>query len=242
MTDTRTPLRQQIRLYVTAAYPCSYLPNRFARSQVAEPALAVDAGNYGELVRAGFRRSGKFTYRPRCDACRACIPVRIPVHAFRPNRSQRRCARHHADLQARALPLAFQEEHYQLYIRYQQARHRGGSMDQDDRSQYREYLLESRVDTRLVEFRDPDALLLMVSIIDVLDDGLSAVYTFFDPDLPGASLGTYGILWQIRMCQLMGLDYLYLGYWIEEAAAMRYKSRFRPIEQRIDDEWIPLKN
>lgn len=242
MTDTRTPLRQQIRLYVTAAYPCSYLPNRFARSQVAEPALAVDAGNYGELVRAGFRRSGKFTYRPRCDACRACIPVRIPVHAFRPNRSQRRCARHHADLHARALPLAFQEEHYQLYIRYQQARHRGGSMDQDDRSQYREYLLESRVDSRLVEFRDPDALLLMVSIIDVLDDGLSAVYTFFDPDLPGASLGTYGILWQIRMCQLMGLDYLYLGYWIEEAAAMRYKSRFRPIEQRIDDEWIPLKN
>lgn len=240
MSDTRPPSERHIRLYVTSAYPCSYLPNRFARSQVAEPALSIDASNYSELVRAGFRRSGKYTYRPRCDSCRACIPVRIPVNAFRPNRSQRRCARKHASLISRTLPPAYSDEHYALYIRYQQARHGGGSMNQDDQQQYEEYMLRSQVDTRLVEFRAPDATLMMVSIIDVLDDGLSAVYTFFEPDAQGSGLGTYGILWQIRMCQLLGLEYLYLGYWIEEAPAMRYKSNFRPLEQRIDDQWISL--
>lgn len=242
MIDNRPPSQRYIRLYVTAAFPCSYLPNRFARSQVAEPAASIDADNYGELVRAGFRRSGRFTYRPRCDSCQACIPVRVPVQQFQPDRSQRRAIRRHGSLISRNLPLVFSDEHYALYIRYQQARHSGGSMDEDDEDQYREYLLQSGVDTRLVEFRTPDSTLVMVSVIDVLDDGLSAVYTFFEPDLPGGSLGTYGILWQIRMCQVLGLDYLYLGYWIEEARSMRYKSNFRPLEQRIDGQWIPLKD
>ena len=226
MSDNRPPSQRYIRLYVTAAFPCSYLPNRFARSQVAEPAASIDADNYGELVRAGFRRSGRFTYRPRCDSCQACIPVRVPVQQFQPDRSQRRAIRRHGSLISRNLPLVFSDEHYALYIRYQQARHSGGSMDEDDEDQYREYLLQSGVDTRLVEFRTPDSTLVMVSVIDVLDDGLSAVYTF----------------WQIRMCQVLGLDYLYLGYWIEEARSMRYKSNFRPLEQRIDGQWIPLKD
>ena len=194
MSDNRPPSQRYIRLYVTAAFPCSYLPNRFARSQVAEPAASIDADNYGELVRAGFRRSGRFTYRPRCDSCQACIPVRVPVQQFRPDRSQRRAIRRHGSLISRNLPLVFSDEHYALYIRYQQARHSGGSMDEDDEDQYREYLLQSGVDTRLVEFRTPDSTLVMVSVIDVLDDGLSAVYTFFKPDLPEDNLGTYGIL------------------------------------------------
>ncbi|MDO4637087.1 MAG: arginyltransferase [Lautropia sp.] len=242
MSDTHPPTQRFIRLYVTAAFTCSYLPERFARSQVAEPAVAINADNYGELVRAGFRRSGRFTYRPRCDNCRACIPVRIPVNQFRPNRSQRRAARRHSDLISRNLPLAFRDEHYALYIRYQQARHNGSDMHQDDEEQYREYLLQSRVDTRLVEFRAADSTLLMVSIIDVLDDGLSAVYTFFEPNMTGSSLGTYGILWQVRMCQILGLSYLYLGYWINEAPSMRYKSNFRPLEQQIDGTWTLLKD
>lgn len=231
-----------IRLYVTAAYPCSYLPGRMARSQVADPALPIDAHNYGEMVRQGFRRSGRHTYRPRCDNCDACIPVRVPVAHFRPNRSQRRTWRHHADLTGRERPLTFDALHYDLYLRYQRARHAGGSMSEDGETQYREFLLQSSVDTRLVEFRTPDERLMMVSIIDILDDGLSAVYTFFEPGLPGSSLGTYGILWQIRMCQLLNLDYLYLGHWVEQAQTMRYKSNFRPIEQRKDGQWIPLRN
>lgn len=242
MSESSPPRPPFVRLYVTAAFPCSYLPNRFARSQVAEPSLNINAGNYGEMVRKGFRRSGLFTYRPRCDNCRACIPVRVPVNLFRPDRSQRRTARRHASLVARFLPLQFRQDHYELYIRYQHHRHSGGAMDQDDESQYKEYLLSSRVDTRLAEFRTEDGQLMMVSIIDHLDDGLSAVYTFFEPELPGGSLGTYGILWQIALCQRLGLDYLYLGYWIEEARAMRYKTNFRPLQQLIDGQWITLTN
>ena len=243
MRSGQPPVQEySIRLYVTAAYPCSYLPDRMARSQVADPAIAITAGNYGHMVRNGFRRSGRHTYRPRCDNCSACIPVRVPVARFRPNRSQRRTARRHSQLTGRELPLAFCDEHYALYIRYLQARHRGGGMSEDGENQYREFLLQSSVDTRLVEFRTPDGQLMMVSIIDVLDDGLSAVYTFFEPEAPGGGLGTYGILWQIRMCQVLGLDYLYLGHWIEQAPSMRYKSNFRPLEQRIDGQWIPLKD
>ncbi|MDO4905180.1 MAG: arginyltransferase [Lautropia sp.] len=237
MSDSRPPGTQFVRLYVTTAFPCSYLPNRFARSQVVEPSLNITSDNYGDMVRNGFRRSGLFTYRPRCDNCSACIPVRIPVRRFASSRNQRRCLKRHAYLHSNTLPLHFNPEHYQLYIRYQQTRHRGGSMDQDDEERYKEYLLRSRVDTRLIEFRTPEAELVMVSIIDYLDDGLSAVYTFFDPDRPGHSFGTYGILWQIALCKRLGLDYLYLGYWIEAVRSMRYKSNFQPLEQRIDGQW-----
>ncbi len=240
MSDSPPPKAHFVRLYVTTAFPCSYLPHRFARSQVAEPSLNITASNYGELVRAGFRRSGLFTYRPRCDNCEACIPVRVPVARFKPNRSQRRCLKRHVDLSVRILPLHFDPEHYQLYIRYQKARHSGGSMDQDDEEQYREYLLRSRVDTRLVEYRTPAGELVMVSVIDYLDDGLSAVYTFFDPDRPGTSYGTYGILWQLALCSHLGLDYLYLGYWIEQARTMRYKRNFQPLEQRINGQWTTM--
>ena len=188
MRSGQPPVQEySIRLYVTAAYPCSYLPDRMARSQVADPAIAITAGNYGHMVRNGFRRSGRHTYRPRCDNCSACIPVRVPVARFRPNRSQRRTARRHSQLTGRELPLAFCDEHYALYIRYLQARHRGGGMSEDGENQYREFLLQSSVDTRLVEFRTLDGQLMMVSIIDVLDDGLSAVYTFFEPEAPGGA-------------------------------------------------------
>lgn len=218
-----------IHFYATAPYQCSYLPDRVARSQVAVPAEAIDSTVYSQLVSLGFRRSGLHTYRPYCDRCQSCISVRIPVDEFHPSRSQRKAFNRLAGVTVCAVPLAFKQEHYELYYRYQTCRHMGGGMSEDNPEQYSEFILKSGVDSLLVEFR-LDGVLKMVSLIDRLTDGLSAVYTFYDPEDTGVSYGIFNILWQIEWARQLGLPYVYLGYWVEECRKMSYKAAFRPLE------------
>ena len=225
-----------LHLYLTAPYPCSYLDGLDARSQVATPSFLITTPVYSELVRQGFRRSGTFTYRPRCDSCRQCVPVRVLIDEFAPSRSQRRSHKRHNKLNATLHALQDKAEYFDLYRRYQEARHPDGGMDDDSPEQYRNFLLQSHVDTLMVEFRE-NGVLRMVSVIDVLQDGLSAVYTFYDPDVPHSSYGTFNVLWQIELCRKLQLPYLYLGYWIAGSRKMAYKANFQPLQGLQDGSW-----
>jgi arginyl-tRNA--protein-N-Asp/Glu arginylyltransferase len=232
------PPLQRLQFYATTPYPCGYLEGKLAQSLIAAPHHLIDAEAYSGLIQLGFRRSGKFAYRPHCEHCNACIPVRIPVDSFAPSRSQRRAARQHRDLSVTVSELNYSEEHFSLYTAYQAARHHNGD-DQETSEQYRNFLVQSNVESVMIEFRE-NGILKIVSVVDIVRDGISAVYTFYDASDRSNSYGTFNVLWLIEWCHELGLPYLYLGYWIEQSRKMSYKKNFLPQQGLIDGEWQPL--
>jgi arginine-tRNA-protein transferase len=226
-------------IFLSMPHPCSYLPGHTAATLFIDPRFPLDRERYGTFTRLGFRRSGDLVYRPHCPGCSACIPVRIPAARFRPSRGQRRVWKRNRDLELRAQPSEFVAEHFELYLRYQAARHPGGGMDDPDPQKYIQFLAGRRVETVFYEMRRAGRL-LGVAVVDRLDDGLSAVYTFYEPAEAARSLGTYAILWEIEQARAEGLPWVYLGYWIENSRKMAYKTNFRPIEVYRNGQWSEL--
>ncbi len=224
-------------LFLSLPHPCSYLPGRMATSLFLDPRQKLDSSAYAGFMRLGFRRSGDFIYRPHCHGCHACVPVRIPMARFEPNRSQRRVWRRNRDLEVRATPPVFSSEHFSLYARYQAHRHPGGGMDDPDPGKFLGFLAASRLDTTFYEFRQ-DGRLLAVAVVDYLPDSLSAVYTFYDPDEHARGLGVYAVLWQVEEARRRQLPHVYLGYWIRESPKMAYKANYAPLEAYLDNRWI----
>ena len=226
-------------IYLSQPHPCDYLTEEISRFLFLSPDRALSIGTYSRLVAQGFRRSGRLVYRPHCAACQACIPARVPVDHFTPKRNQRRCGQRNRDLRIIARAPEFREDHYDLYIRYLKARHRDGTMVESTPEDYLDFLTCPWCETLFYEFRLGDSL-LAVAVADLLEDGLSAVYTFFDPVHERRGLGTFAILSEIEAVKRMGLQRLYLGYWIERCDKMRYKSNFRPLEVFREGQWKSL--
>ncbi|NCA68498.1 MAG: arginyltransferase [Sphingobacteriia bacterium] len=244
MTTDQGPFTgRRLALYLTGEHDCSYLAERRARTLFVDPAARMDTATYQRLLDQGFRRSAAQVYRPACHGCAACVPVRVPVEKFVPSRAQRRAwHRSSAELTVRDLPPTFHSDHFSLYQRYLEQRHPGGHMAEEaSETSYRRFLIEPWGGvTRFIELR-LGTRLAAVAVTDVLEHGLSAVYTFFDPALAERSLGTCAILIQIMQARRMGLAHLYLGYWIKASEKMRYKDRFRAIEAWDGRQWITFE-
>jgi arginine-tRNA-protein transferase len=230
---------RQPEMFLSMPHPCSYLPGRVATSLFVDPRAPLDGASYGSYMRLGFRRSGDLVYRPHCRDCQACIPVRVPVMRFQPDRGQRRILSRNQDVRVHARAPEYDPEHFALYLRYQKMRHAGGGMDDPDPTKYTNFLLSRHVHTVFYEMR-LRARLLGVAVVDHLPDGLSAVYTFFDPGEKRRGLGSFAVLWQIERARQLHLPWLYLGYLIRECAKMSYKENFQPLESYVDGQWRPL--
>lgn len=229
-----------MRLFLSPPETCGYLPDRRASSLFVDPQLPLDMRRYSALVRLGFRRSGRYVYRPHCAGCAACRPARVPVARFHPDRSQRRNLRNNAGLEIVRRDDAFRDSHYRLYQAYQQRRHPGGSMADADRDAFHGFLTAPWTDTEFCEFR-ADGELACVAVYDRLDDGLSAVYTFYSAAAEQRALGKFAVMWLIGEARRRGLEYVYLGYWIEACPKMAYKADFAPLQVHDGARWRDLQ-
>lgn len=235
----KPPRRPQF-FYTTAPLPCPYVAGRTERKVVTEITGAEAESLHDKLSRAGFRRSHNIAYAPVCPSCSACIPIRIPVATFQPDRTLRKIARANAEMEGYEAPARASAEQFQLFQRYQQARHGDGDMSTMSFYDYRAMVEDTPIETMLVEFREPDDRLLGACLTDKLGDGLSAVYSYFMPGLEKRSLGTLTILWLVERARVLGLPYVYLGYWVRESRKMAYKARFRPSEILVGGQWRML--
>ena len=237
---TYKPPRRPHFFYTTAPLPCPYVPGRVERKVVTEITGPDSDTLHDRLSRAGFRRSHNIAYAPVCPNCNACVPIRIPVERFQPGRSLRKCARANADVEGFEVPAHATTEQYALFQRYQATRHVEGDMAGMTFYDYRAMIEDTPIDTFVVEFREPDDRLVGACLTDRLGDGLSAVYSFFDPEFERRSLGSYAVLWLIERARLLDLPYIYLGYWVADSRKMAYKSRFRPSEVLSGGVWREL--
>ncbi len=226
--------------YQDRIHPCSYLAGRQARNIYPDPLRPISNKLYSQLIQHGFRRSGEHVYRPFCPTCAACVPVRIKVREFQPNRNQRRCLKHNQQITTQIHAAEFNAQHYELYCHYLQSRHPGGGMDNPTPHSYQQFLISSWSDTQFIEFFD-DEQLVAVAVTDFVNDAASAFYTFFEPSLTQRSLGTLAILKQIELARQQGREYLYLGYWIAASPKMNYKTRFAAL-QYFDGQWHDFDN
>lgn len=229
-----------VRLFRTTGHPCSYKSDQIASTVFVDPDLVIDKSLNSKLSELGYRRSGAHLYRPDCDACSACISCRVPVFQFQPRRRHRKTWNNNQDLSVEVCNELSGEEVFALYQRYIDSRHDDGDMYPASAEQFEAFIKTKTVDTRFLKFYQ-DANLVAVSVIDVLEQGLSAVYTFFEPTLAKRSLGSFAILWQIEMAKKMQLDYLFLGYWVKGCQKMEYKSSYRPLQLLVDGHWVLVK-
>lgn len=229
----------ELRFFTTPEHDCSYLQGKQALTLFADPLALIDTELYSSLSRAGFRRSGMHIYRPYCQTCSACIPIRIPVSKFNPHRRHKRVLKLNRDMVVDCIPPSVTQEYYSLYERYINARHADGDMYPPDITQFESFLVEGRPETKFFEFREHGKL-VAVTVADKILDGHSAIYTFFDPDHTDQSPGVFAILWLIEETTRLSLEYLYLGYWIKQCRKMSYKVEYKPFELYINNHWISV--
>tara|TARA_B110000977_G_scaffold149450_1_gene189432 strand:+ start:762 stop:1472 length:711 start_codon:yes stop_codon:yes gene_type:complete len=231
---------QQIKVFATQPHPCSYISDRDATTLFIDPNVNINKALYTRLSELGFRRSGEHVYKPQCGACQACIATRIPSATFIPSKSQKRVLVKNQDVAISFTNAIDDDEYYQLYQSYINKQHSDGDMYPPNREQYDSFLNCHWDASTYMTFR-LDGKLIAVAVTDLLQDAMSAIYTFYDPTVASRSLGTFCILSQIKHTQQQNWPYLYLGYWIKQSPKMDYKTKFRPLEVLKQGQWRPYK-
>ena len=228
---------ESLKLFLSTEHACSYLENKNASTLFIDPKADISQTGYSQLSDYGFRRSGKHIYKPECQDCNACIAVRVPVAEFHPSKSQKRCLKKNADLTLKQVETIDTDEHFALYADYINPRHSDGDMYPPNRKEYAQFLSRQFQSTTYLEWRDTNNTLVAIAVTDRLQQGLSAIYTFFDPHQPKRSLGVFGILMQIQLAQQNDLEFVYLGYWIQKCVKMNYKTQYLPYQLYINHQW-----